>query len=365
MKTYTCDNCGNLLYFENDLCLQCYHAVGFSHDKLSIVTLEDRNGWLIDISDQHKSYRYCKNKQHNACNWLIPTDQPDELCLACSFNGTIPSLDNQDNIDNWKRLEIAKHRLIYSLLRLELPLERKKEKKEIGLQFDFLNTIIPEEKVTTGHDNGVITINAAEADEVERVSNKINLREKYRTLLGHFRHEVGHYYWDILIKDSELHQKFRNLFGDETLDYTQALQRYYEWGAPTDWTSNFISPYATAHPWEDWAESWSHYMHMMDTLETAHTFGIAIRPSQKEQKKIIDTEISKDPYTCKNFQEIIDMWFPLTFAVNSLNRSMGYADFYPFIISPPVIEKLRFIHDVCRKFSKEKVKVIPSSSYLP
>ena len=296
------------------------------------------------------------------CNWLIPFDQPIELCLACSFNGTIPSLDNQDNIDNWRKLEIAKHRLLYSLLKLKLPLEYKKEVSEPGLQFNFLNTINPDEKVTTGHDNGVITINVAEADEVERVSNKINLREKYRTLLGHFRHEVGHYYWDILIKDTALHSEFRNLFGDETLDYGQALQRYYDQGAPPDWANNFISPYATAHPWEDWAESWSHYLHMMDTLETAHTFGIAIHPTQKEQKKIIDTEISKDPYVCKDFQEIIDMWFPLTFAVNSLNRSMGHADFYPFIISPPVIDKLNFIHDVCRKFTKEKVKMASTPS---
>jgi hypothetical protein len=193
----------------------------------------------------------------------------------------------------------------------------------------------------------VITINAVEADEVERVSNKVYLGEQYRTLLGHFRHEIGHYYWDVLIQTSPLLDNFHQLFGDETIDYGDALQRHYQNGAPGNWRDNFISPYAASHPWEDWAESWSHYLHMMDTLETAHAFGIAIRPDHNSQTEILTADIKKDPYHCENFEDIIKMWLPLTFAVNSLNRSMGHSDFYPFVISPAVVNKLKFIHEVC------------------
>jgi hypothetical protein len=261
-------------------------------------------------------------------------------------------------MDKWKKLEIAKHRLIYSLLVLNLPFQPKVEDDDQGLRFDFLNDTSAQSKILTGHSSGVITINAAEADEVERISNLINLGEKYRTLLGHFRHEVGHYYWDRLIKDSDFIEQFRKLFGDETIDYNTSLQKHYNQGAPPNWSDNFISPYAAAHPWEDWAESWSHYLHMMDTLETAHSFGVTIRNNVQQS---VEANIQRDPYSCTNFDEIIAMWLPLTFAVNSLNRSMGHADFYPFVISVPVIEKLRFIHHVCRQYREPEKKVASQS----
>lgn len=356
MKIYQCKNCGNLLYFENDLCLQCRHSVGFDPENLSFITLDVQHSKLVDITHPKNEYRYCENHQYGVCNWLIRNDQANQLCLACSLNGTIPSLDLPENIEKWRKLEMAKHRLIYSMLRLNLPFQVKKTEDDPGLQFDFLNDVSPDSKIFTGHNQGVITINAAEADEVERVSTRVNLREKYRTLLGHFRHEIGHYYWDRLVKDGELLQKFRTAFGDETLDYQEALQQHYDQGAPSNWTDNHISPYATAHPWEDWAETWSHYLHMMDTLETAHTFGVAIQPGGSEQQRAMGADIRKDPYTCDNFDEILAMWFPLTFAVNSLNRSMGHIDFYPFVISNAVIEKLKVIHEICRKFNHEEKK---------
>jgi hypothetical protein len=287
------------------------------------------------------------NEQFGVCNWLIPTHYSNTYCIACQLNRGIPSLSDPSNQERWKKLEVAKHRLIYSLLRLNLPVQPKVGNSIQGLQFDFLNDVSPNKKVTTGHENGVITINAVEADEVERVSNKVYLGEQYRTVLGHFRHEIGHYYWDVLIQTSPLLDNFHQLFGDETVDYGDALQRHYQNGAPGNWRDNFISPYAASHPWEDWAESWSHYLHMMDTLETAHAFGIAIRPDHNSQTEILTADIKRDPYHCENFEDIIKMWLPLTFAVNSLNRSMGHSDFYPFVISPAVVNKLKFIHEVC------------------
>jgi hypothetical protein len=350
MKLYTCGNCRNQLYFENNICLNCRHLVGFDMPALSLITLEStKANTYHNITDNKINYRYCANAVYGTCNWLVPVNNNSEYCLACELNRIIPSLNNPENLKRWKSIEIAKHRLIYSLLRLCLPVIVKKDNEDEGIAFDFMADVSPEKRVITGHDKGTITLNIEEADEAQLVKHKLDLGERYRTLLGHFRHEIGHYYWDVLIQNSNYLQKFRQLFGDEQIDYAEALKIYYKNGAPANWSENFISPYATSHPWEDWAETWAHYLHMMDTLETAYNFGVDINPIKANHKEVPDDDISKDPYTVINFGNIIKMWLPLTFAVNSLNRSMGYADFYPFIISPTITEKLRFIHEVCGK----------------
>jgi hypothetical protein len=342
MKLYTCTYCKNPLYFENSTCLNCNHAVGFEAGKFNLVALDSYPVGYSPVNNKNEVYRFCTNSTHGTCNWLIPVSISSPFCIACELNRTIPELSNNKNREKWIRIEIAKHRLVYSLLRLKLPVKAKKSFDETGgIAFDFMADTSPTERVMTGHDNGVITLNIEEADEGERTRHKLDLGEKYRTLLGHFRHEIGHYYWDVLIKDSSHLKKFRQLFGDEEKDYDEALVVYYKNGIQSNWNNFFISPYASSHPWEDWAESWAHYMHMMDTLETAWSFGIGIHRQEMQ------TEVTNDPYTIADFDTIVNTWFPLTFAVNSLNRSMGHADFYPFIVSEPVIEKLRFIHEVC------------------
>ncbi|MHA4809774.1 zinc-binding metallopeptidase family protein [Flavitalea flava] len=402
MKVYTCSNCQNPLYFENSQCLNCGHEVGFDPVNLTMITLAPVNQSpgkpdsvpgtksYSNAINNKELYQYCRNAEYATCNWLIPAvltvpvvannslhqgsvpqgsppqdSSPDEgYCIACALNRVIPDLNNEENLRRWKNMEVAKHRLIYSLLRLHLPFRVKKGKPENGqtdqingaeltgqaeefIEFDFMADTPTGEKVMTGHDNGVITINIEEADEAERVRHKRDLGERYRTLLGHFRHEIGHFYWDALIMDGSSQEKFRQLFGDERMDYTEALKTYYANGAPADWNQHFISPYATSHPWEDWAETWAHYLHMMDTLETAWAFGIHIDPVELETEAGMKTKISQDPYDRTSFDRLIKGWIPLCFAVNSLNRSMGHPDFYPFIISARVIEKLRFIHEVC------------------
>lgn len=348
MKLYTCDNCNNLLYFENSICLKCSYAIGFDNGKLDLITIASQGkGVYYDVKHHGSAYRMCANAAYSTCNWLIPVESSSTFCTACALNRTIPTLTDQ-NADRWKRIEIAKHRLVYSLLRLNLPVESKKSPDDRGIAFDFLADVALEKRVVTGHNNGVITLNIEEADEAERVRNKLDLGEKYRTLLGHFRHEIGHYYWDILIQRSKLLHDFREVFGDERRDYTGGLKNYYVMGPVPDWMNHFISPYATAHPWEDWAETWSHYMHMMDTLETAYYFGLDIRLEKQTSIKNQQTEINRDPYTMRSFDQVFRMWLPLTFAVNSLNRSMGHADFYPFVVAPEVVKKLSFIHEVCK-----------------
>ena len=343
MKLYTCTNCHNTLYFENSTCLNCNHAVGFEAAKFDLLALDINQNAYSPVNDKNESYRFCSNAMYGTCNWLIPITQTSDFCIACSLNRVIPELSIDKNRQKWARIEIAKHRLIYSLLRLGLPVSAKVNSTDInGIAFDFMADISATEKVMTGHDNGVISLNIEEADEGERVRHKLNLGEKYRTLLGHFRHEIGHYYWDVLIKDGPHLEKFRQLFGNDEKDYSEALEIYYKTETPANWNDTFISSYATSHPWEDWAETWAHYMHLMDTLETAWSFGIGI------QNKGMETAINKDPYTIADFNTVINKWFPLTFAVNNLNRSMGEEDLYPFIISSPVVEKLQFIHEVCR-----------------
>jgi len=346
MKLYKCSKCNNPLYFENTTCLKCSSPLGFDPQILELRTLQvgKTSGTFSDLKDPKKSYRYCSNEQYGVCNWLVPHDAKEDLCTACVLNRTIPPL-TEENLVLWRRIERAKHRLVYSLLRLRLPVLPKENDEGPGLAFDFLTTLNPEEKIMTGHYEGLITLNIQEADETQRVMNKEHLGERYRTLLGHFRHEIGHYYWDLRLKDNPDLTHFRELFGDDSLSYEEALKRYYELGAPPNWMDQFISPYASSHPWEDWAESWSHYLHMMDTLETAYYFGITVHPIRTDTE-VMNADINKDPYTLKDFAAVFEMWLPITFAINSLSRSMGHSDFYPFVIPPPVIAKMKFIHNL-------------------
>lgn len=352
MKLYTCSTCNNLLYFENTVCLKCNHTVGFDPHELTFITLieSSASGVWQDVKRNGILYRQCTNAQHATCNWLIPMSSGNDFCVACALNRTIPQL-SEINAERWKRIEIAKHRLIYSLLKLQLPIQPKTDESTTGLVFDFLADIHPEERVMTGHNEGIITLNIEEADEAERIKNKLDLGEKYRTLLGHFRHEIGHYYWDIMTHDKKMKlEEVRQVFADDTIPYDEALKNYYANGPLMNWSDHFISPYATSHPWEDWAETWSHYLHLMDTLETAYYFGLGVRPEKATGITSIGAQIDRDPYTMKNFHDIFTMWLPLTFAVNSLNRSMGHNDFYPFIVAPGVVQKLSFVHDVCKRY---------------
>jgi hypothetical protein len=344
MRLFKCQACGQIVHFENILCEKCGHRLAYLPEAMTMSAIEpEADAWKA-LAAPGKLFRLCDNEQHGSCNWLIEAEAPETLCRCCRHNRTIPDISLEENAQAWRKIEWAKHRLFYSLLRLKLPLTTKLEQAETGLAFDFLADLAEHgAKVMTGHDNGLITIALAEADDAEREMSRVALHEPYRTLLGHFRHEIGHYFWDRLVRDGDALEACRALFGDDTLDYGQALQRHYEQGAPPDWPSQFVTAYATMHPWEDFAETWAHYLHLVDTLETAAAFGLSTRPRVAEGDEL-DTSIDFDPYRTQPFDRLVESWMPLTIALNSLNRSMGQADLYPFVLSSPALEKLAFVH---------------------
>ena len=295
------------------------------------------------------TYRLCANyTEHGVCNWAMRSDDPETLCQSCGLTHTIPNLASPGGLEAWSKLETAKRRLIYALLSLRLPLRSKRADPKNGLEFNFLSDSIgangDQSRVLTGHDNGLITINVAESDEVYRETQRQRHGEPYRTLLGHFRHEIGHYYWDRLIAESDRLEEFRRLFGDERTDYQAALKQHYDQGPPANWADNFISAYATTHPWEDWAESWAHVMHMVDALDTAHFVGLSVNPARTDEPEL---PIPPQPTRghVGDFDHLVKEWATLTYVLNNLTRGLGLADAYPFVLSPPIVDKLRFVCD--------------------
>jgi hypothetical protein len=348
MKVFHCQHCGQMVYFANTRCERCGHLLGYIPDLCALSALvplgEDR--WQ-PVAALDRPSRFCVNAAYDVCNWLIPAESADTYCRACRLNRTIPDLDNLENRLRWQSLETAKHRLVYSLLRLGLPLTSWFDDPNTGLAFDFLanseKMVREHTRIVTGHAAGLITIDIAEADDAERERHRRDMAESYRTLLGHFRHEVGHYYWDRLVREGSWNSAFRDLFGDERQDYGASLARHYANGPPADWRQRFVSGYASAHPWEDFAETWAHYLHIVDTLETAHAFGLRVRPGEQADPAL-SMEIDFDPYHQQDFDALMRAWLPLTYAVNSLNHSMGLPDLYPFVLAPAVMGKLRFVH---------------------
>jgi hypothetical protein len=349
VKTFHCDKCGNLVFFENVKCVQCGHLLGFLPVAGELAALESADGktWRpMAPALKNQLYRQCQNgAQHEVCNWMVVTVDTNPFCESCRLNEMIPDLAVAGNLERWHKLEAAKRRLIYTLMHLGLPLDAVPAENRPALRFKFVGNTAGGPPVLTGHFNGLITVNIAEADDVERERRRVSFHEPYRALLGHLRHEVAHYYWDRLVANSQWLARFREIFGDETTDYTAALKRHHQQGPPPDWQSSFVSAYATTHPWEDWAETGAHYLHIVDMVETAGSFGLSLQPSHSAAKFMTADLKNVDDHN-RDFDVVLANWFPLTHALNSLNRGMGLADIYPFVLSAPAIAKLKFVHEV-------------------
>jgi hypothetical protein len=293
MRLFKCQACGQAIYFENRFCGSCGLSLGYLPVTGELAALEPEGDHFVALTRKRPMVRYCENIRFDACNWVIAADNGSKFCLACRHNRTIPDLSITENLFRWQQMEIAKHRLFYTLIVLKLPLNNLTDDPEHGLAFDFLLEGPEEAIVLTGHDAGLITINLKEADDAYRETLRNSMGEPYRTLLGHFRHEVGHYFWDKLVRDAGRLQECRTVFGDERADYSEALENYYAQGPLPDWQGGFISAYATAHPWEDFAETWAHYLHIVDTLETASTFGLRIHPACRPRFRSVSCRLGE------------------------------------------------------------------------
>lgn len=347
-RAFRCE-CERPVFFRNSRCLGCEAPLGYEPERGELRTLKPggRDGrWrLAGKPREADEYRRCANFETAAgCNWLIPAADEATLCRACRLNRTIPNLDDADNRRYWSAIENAKRRMVSQLLALQLPVESREENPERGLAFDFLRSPAKGPRVLTGHADGLITLNVEEADDAIRERIRHDLHEPYRTLLGHFRHEIGHYYWDRLVRDTAWLEPFRELFGDERADYAAALKNNYENGPPEDWRERYISTYASTHPWEDWAETWAHYLHMVDSLDTAIAYGLDAEDLETEFESFGREDLYQpDHPDSDRALTVINSWIELVTVLNEMARSLGQPDFYPFVLSRPVVRKLHFI----------------------
>ena len=335
MRDFHCPNCGQRLIFENSTCLSCDSALGFSLSEMALLVIakgdaSDHAGF-VDANE----YQLCGNRNLAECNWLIRVDDPGGLCTSCALTVERPNDADTGGLAEFARAEAAKRRLIAELYELKLPIVGRDEDPEHGLAFRLLSSA--HENVVTGHDNGVITLDLAEGNDVHREQLRVEMDEPYRTLLGHFRHEVGHYYYYRLVAPStEYVARFNELYGDPDADYQAALDRHYSEGAPQGWKKKFVSSYATMHAAEDWAETFAHYLHIRDTLDTSAWCGLAPATATFDRPALGPSA----------FPNIIELWLPLSWSLNMVNRSMGHDDLYPFVLPAAVLEKMQFIHTV-------------------
>lgn len=354
MKLLHCSHCGSRVFFESVQCVQCQALLGFVPERLEMFAFEPIVDEAPDSAVRWRplggdlaAHKPCVNyTQHQVCNWVLPADDPHDLCRSCQTTAVIPALSEPANLQAWFQLEKAKRRVLYTLLSLGLPFPGKAEDPQDGLSFEFLAEAGDDEPVLTGHDNGTITMNIAEADDAHRERVRQAMHEPYRTVLGHFRHEIGHYYWDRLInvQNGRFLKPFRERFGDERADYAETLKQHYEQGPPPDWADHFVSAYSTMHPWEDWAECWAHYLHLYDGLDTAAAWGVSLERGVAHGPPVVPAAIVPEQPDVK--RNILEQWLPVSQFVNAMTRSLGIADGYPFVLSAPVLEKLQFIHEV-------------------
>ena len=340
MRTFGCDVCGGLVFTENTTCLTCSSPLGYSSTAGRVMALSPDGGEHVMLPDSSLERR-CANRVVAACPWLAPKGSWAGLCLSCRLTRTRPADSDAAGLAAFALAEAAKRQLVIQLLDLRLPVEPLAEFPDRGLAFDLLSSAGA--PVTTGHSGGVITLDLAESNDAHREQMRVQMAEPYRTLLGHLRHEVGHYYWSRLVDGTPRLEQVRALFGDDTEDYAAAVQRHYETGPPDGWQESYVSAYATTHPWEDWAETFAHDLHIRDTVQTAAEYGVVVDGPRQGSGRNLASRPSEGE---AGLDLLIDTWLPLSYALNALNRSMGRDDLYPFVLTPPVLAKLQVVHDI-------------------
>ncbi len=356
--------CGAPLFRENTTCLRCRALVGFLPDQgwlLSFTALPDGTFTNSHPSLQNRVYKTCANRTAAPqCNWMIATSDAGQPCLSCSLTRTTPNPAVPEAAARWTAAEHAKRHVLIQLLRHRLPV-RSRHTHPDGVWFDFLQPLPGGPPVLTGHQRGLITINLSEADPAQRALIQEKMGESYRTLTGHMRHELAHYYWERFSTDAAWLQQCRSVFGDDRQDYAAALATHHRQGPPPQWASRFISAYASSHPWEDWAETFAHYLHMDEALHTAQRLGLdlrrlKLRTDSFDHAALFPSSPAADPA----FLDTIDRWVLLSLTANEINAALGHPLAYPFILNSSIVTKLHAIHQSFQHFAAP-----PMASPLP
>ncbi len=350
MRSFQCSVCSQVLFFDNSRCLQCDSDLGYEpvSGHLDVVRVRESAAsnevvfGRTEAGDGDRLQR-CANRTVASCNWLVAIDVPDGLCASCRLTTVRPNDADAAALADFAFAESAKRRLLHQLNALGLEIVGKEDDPDRGVAFEFRSSSA--ELVTTGHDGGVITLDLSEADDAHREQVRQDLGEPYRTVLGHLRHEIGHYFWPRLVVDAGHTEEFRALFGDETVSYQAALDSHYAGDASAEspsvaaWVDTHVSEYATMHPWEDWAETFAHYLHIRAGLDSANSFGFVLgEPALSASRDALadGSGVSVGP--------MVQAWLGTTLVMNAMSRSLGTGNHYPFVLSPTVIQKLDFVH---------------------
>ncbi len=354
VRAFACPVCDSFMAFEADHCARCGTAVGLHLPSLTMLALGD--GAAI-----YEGIRWIRCTQHQTlrCNWLAREEQeagPRGRCLAGSLIRHEPDADDTLAREKLIPTTLALRRLVFQLADIGLPIEPY-WLRDGGLAFDLLSSHSTGEKVIIGHANGVITIDLVESLDDYRESLRVRLGEPYRTMLGHFRHEVGHYYQNVLVENgsgADIYlDECRRLFGDERAGYREAIDRHYNLGAPSGWEATFISEYATMHPWEDFAECFAHYLHIADTMDTAREAGMVLHADRVRFNAPRDI-VALESYDDEPIERMLFDWKWMSLFFNRVNTAMGKNPLYPFDIPQPVVDKLGFVHRVIRDTARSR-----------
>ena len=301
------------------------------------------------------------------CNWLVPEEQEfggqHGRCIAHSLIRREPEADDTIAVEKLKSTGFVLRRLIYQLIDIGLPVDPY-WRKDRGLAFDLLSSYSGGERVVIGHANGVITIDLVESLDAYRESLRVHLGEPYRTMLGHFRHEVGHYYQNILVETdpgAARHlDECREIFGDERADYQGEIARHYKFGAPPNWSDSYISEYATMHPWEDFAECFAHYLHITDIVDTSREAGLVLH-ADRVRFSVPRDIVPRTSYVDAPIEQLLDDWKWLSTFFNRVNAAMGKNPLYPFDIPSPVVRKLAFVQKLVRETALKPAEHQPNA----
>ncbi|MEM6354459.1 MAG: putative zinc-binding metallopeptidase [Pseudomonadota bacterium] len=271
---------------------------------------------------------FCANREVIGCNWVAATDTT--LCDACAMTALAPDPSMPGAVDNWAATEAAKRWVLATLGRWDWF-----GRQDTGPRPVFHMLAEGVTPVVMGHAEGVVSISVEEADPVLQIARREALGERYRTMIGHMRHEIAHVlWWRLSIRDDFL-EGFRSLFGDEHSDYGAALKQHYGDGAPSDWRERYLTPYASAHPHEDWAETAAHLLHLVDITDSFLAAGLSADDVPG---------CDWDPYVEPDPNMLMDVAATLAVGINHVNRSMGLPDLYPFVLSEHARRKLAFAH---------------------